>query len=192
MTGNRGVRSSPHLQGRRPLWGSHMGGTTKMATIGAGSPNHLSNRTAVSIDVGRRKVLRLDATASFASIVAALDEFKPDYLKTYPSVAALLAEEQMGGRLDIRLKAVLTGAEVLTEDRKQRFSAPGESPLSILTAPRRASWRRSAPITRANISSKTSASWRSWMMRTGPSPTGARTEDPPYQPLQLHPAVDTV
>jgi len=115
--------------------GLSYGRNTKMATIGAGSPNHLSNRTAVSIDVGRRKVLRLDATASFASIVAALDEFKPDYLKTYPSVAALLAEEQMGGRLDIRLKAVLTGAEVLTEDRKQKIQrAWGITPFDSYSA----------------------------------------------------------
>lgn len=115
--------------------GLSYGRNTKMATIGAGSPNHLSNRTAVSIDVGRRKVLRLDATAPFASIVAALDEFKPDYLKTYPSVAALLAEEQMGGRLDIRLKAVLTGAEVLTEDRKQKIQrAWGITPFDSYSA----------------------------------------------------------
>ncbi|MCW5636479.1 MAG: phenylacetate--CoA ligase family protein [Rubrivivax sp.] len=47
-------------------------------------------------------------------LVAALDAFAPTILATYPTAAAMLADEARGGRLRIPLREVWTGGETLT------------------------------------------------------------------------------
>lgn len=47
-------------------------------------------------------------------MVAELQVLKPDVVATYPSAAVLLAEEQLAGRLELRLREVWTGGETLS------------------------------------------------------------------------------
>lgn len=51
---------------------------------------------------------------SAGSLVQALNEYKPSILATYPSAAAMLAEESEQGRLKIRPRCVITGGETLS------------------------------------------------------------------------------
>lgn len=86
----------------------------RLATIGAGSPSHVSYRLVASGDVGLFNMKRLDATAPIPALVAALNAFAPDVLLSYPTVAALLAIEQIEGRLAIAPAIISTHSETLS------------------------------------------------------------------------------
>lgn len=51
---------------------------------------------------------------STADLVAQLREYAPTVIATYPSVAALLADETAAGRLNLRLREIWTGGETLS------------------------------------------------------------------------------
>lgn len=57
-----------------------------------------------------------------ASLVQALNEYKPSILATYPSAAAMLAEESEQGRLRIRPRCVMTGGETLSLAARSRIA----------------------------------------------------------------------
>ena len=88
----------------------------RIATIGAQHPGHVSYRLTASGSFGLYKLLTLDATSKIETLVSALNEFRPQVLLPYPSVAALLAREALAGRLQARPKIVSTHSEVLTPD----------------------------------------------------------------------------
>lgn len=99
---------------------SYMGVTPRLpyrrrcASIGAGSPMHVSFRYWASADIGLYKILRLSATSGIGDLVGALNAFQPEFLTAYSSIASLLAKEQLEGRLNIRPGVVSTMAEVRT------------------------------------------------------------------------------
>ncbi len=53
-------------------------------------------------------------------LVAALNEFQPTLLATYPTAAALLADEAEAGRLDIHPRCVMVGGEALSKAVRER------------------------------------------------------------------------
>jgi phenylacetate-coenzyme A ligase PaaK-like adenylate-forming protein len=109
-----------------------LGRRMKCAAIGAGRPLHVSYRTAASVDVGATKLLTLKATTPLPELVEALNDFQPDWLNSYPSVASLLADEQLGGRLNISPSRVSTVAELRTQDMAERMTAAwGTRPFDI-------------------------------------------------------------
>lgn len=93
----------------------------KVASIGAGKILHASYRLACSTDIGLYNIKRYEATDRIDEMVQSLNKFQPDYLSIYPSMAALLAIEQIEGRLHIHPKVVSTGCEVCTPEMKQRM-----------------------------------------------------------------------
>jgi phenylacetate-CoA ligase len=93
----------------------------RVASIGGDSPIHVTYRMAVSTDIGLHKTLRLRATSSIEDLVHSLNAFHPDVLVAYSSIAALLACEQLEGRLNIHPRVVSTTAEVRTEDMEQKI-----------------------------------------------------------------------
>jgi phenylacetate-CoA ligase len=95
----------------------------KVAAIGATSPLHMTARFADTVDVGAHRVLRLDARAPVEELGAALARFQPDVLIGYPSVLALLADEQIDGRLSISPWRVSTTSEVRTAEMEARIVA---------------------------------------------------------------------
>jgi phenylacetate-coenzyme A ligase PaaK-like adenylate-forming protein len=99
-----------HVVGVRPRLPKRL----RMATIGAGSPAHVSYRLTASGNVGLFNILMLDATAGLSALVHALNAFQPEVLLPYASVGALLAAEQLEGRLDIRPKIISTHSETLS------------------------------------------------------------------------------
>jgi len=95
----------------------------RLAAAVADSPLHMTARMGRSVDVGAHRILRLDARAPLETIVAALNEFRPDALTAYASIAALLADEQVAGRLRIEPAAVATTSEVCGSEMRERIEA---------------------------------------------------------------------
>lgn len=56
------------------------------------------------------------------SLVQSLNEFKPSILATYPSAAAILAEEAELGRLHVRPRCLITGGETLSQATRTRIA----------------------------------------------------------------------
>lgn len=98
-----------------------IGKRTRFATIGAGNPIHASSRLPLSSDVGFVKFRHLVATTPLPELVAELNEFQPHVLTPYASIAALLAHEQIAGRLSIQPEIVATHSELLTAPMAERI-----------------------------------------------------------------------
>ena len=78
---------SPRGHRARPGW----------SAIGAPSPLHLSRQIAAALQAGRSGAPRLAVTDALPEMVAALNEYRPEYVVSYPTVLTLLAEEQLSG-----------------------------------------------------------------------------------------------
>jgi phenylacetate-CoA ligase len=90
----------------------------------------MTARMAASIDIGAHRFLRLDARTPLPGLVAALNAFRPEALVAYASVAALLAEEQIAGRLSIAPDMVATTSEVRTPEMTAKIRAAwGHAPF---------------------------------------------------------------
>lgn len=99
--------------------------------IGIGAPPgvHMSQRIFGRLQSG--EVPRLSALTPLPELVAALNDFQPAVMFGYPSVVALLAAEQLAGRLQIAPRLMALGSEPLTpevRDKVQRAWGfdPGE------------------------------------------------------------------
>jgi len=106
-----------------------MRGDTRIAGIGAPSAVHLSRQVIAALMVGRPGSPRISVTTPLDELVAALDEYQPEVLVGYPSVIALLAEEQLQGRLAMAPRVVLTTSEVLTDDAAARIESAWTAPV---------------------------------------------------------------
>lgn len=104
----------------------------RVASVSATSPLHMTARFGMSIDFGLHRLLRLDARAPVDELAAALARFAPDVLIGYPSVLALLALEQLEGRLDLAPWSVSTTSEVRTPQMTERIRAGwGVEPFDV-------------------------------------------------------------
>jgi phenylacetate-CoA ligase len=104
----------------------------RIAAIGAPSLASMTQRIAQSADVGLHRMLRLSVTDPLPRLVAALNEFEPDALNAYPSIAALLADEQLAGRLRIAPQIVSTSSELRTAAMTERIErAFGVRPFDL-------------------------------------------------------------
>ena len=93
----------------------------RLAMIGGGAPTHMSRRGAQCLDVGAHRLLSLAVTQPLNQLVRALNEFRPDFMNVYPSTAGLLADEQIAGRLLLRLRGLTTNSEPLTPGMRDRL-----------------------------------------------------------------------
>jgi phenylacetate-coenzyme A ligase PaaK-like adenylate-forming protein len=93
----------------------------RLAMVWGASPTHMSRRGAACLDVGAHRLCPLSVTQPLPELVARLDEFQPQHLNAYPSIAARLAEEQLAGRLHLRLEGLTTNSEPLTPALRDRL-----------------------------------------------------------------------
>src|SRR5262249_2162092 len=105
----------------------------RLCAIGAPDAKHMTYRGAASMNVGLFNTLQLSATQTVPALVAELNRFQPHAPHAYPSAAAMLAEEQIEGRLRISPRIVCTSSELRTEDMTDRIrSAWGVEPFNCM------------------------------------------------------------
>jgi phenylacetate-CoA ligase len=118
--------------------------------IGIGSPPgvHMSQRIYAHLGTAAAGTPQICALTPLGEMVAALNEFQPEVLLGYPSVGALLAAEQLAGRLRIAPRMIAFGSEPLTVETRERVEAawgidPGEyyvsteAPMIATSTPQR-------------------------------------------------------
>jgi phenylacetate-CoA ligase len=104
----------------------------RIAAIGAPSLASMTQRIAESVDIGLHRVLRLSVTDPLPRLVEALNAFEPETLNAYSSIAGLLADEQLSGRLRIRPRIVSTSSELCSAQTTERIErAFGVRPFNL-------------------------------------------------------------
>ena len=93
---------------------------TRMAVVSSTSPWHQSARVGASVHSPWVPTLRIVSGDPLESIVERLNGFRPKVLVAYASMAHLLAEEQLAGRLRISPSFVFGSSEVFTEQARRR------------------------------------------------------------------------
>jgi phenylacetate-coenzyme A ligase PaaK-like adenylate-forming protein len=108
---------------------------TRLAAIGAPSPLHLTRQLFAAFQAGRAGAPRLSVLTPLAETLTALNGYLPEALIGYPSIAGLLAQEQLDGRLAIAPRFVGVGGEVLTAETKAAIrEAWGVEPADVYAA----------------------------------------------------------
>jgi phenylacetate-coenzyme A ligase PaaK-like adenylate-forming protein len=112
----------------------------KMATVASISPWHMSSQVAATVKSWWRPSLRIPASQPLSQTVEQLNEWQPEVLISYASMAGALADEQISKRLSIHPKVVYAASEVLTSQTKQRVKeAWGDQPFNQYAATETAS-----------------------------------------------------
>ncbi|MDF2701579.1 MAG: coenzyme synthetase, partial [Rubrobacteraceae bacterium] len=108
---------------------------TRMAVVSSTTPWHQSARVGASVHSPWVPTLRIDSGDPLESIVERLNGFQPRVLVAYASMAHLLAEEQLAGRLRISPGFVFGSSEVFTEQARRRVQeAWGRKPFEVYAA----------------------------------------------------------
>ena len=113
-----GVRSS-RIMGVQPRFPRRR----RMAQVAAPDAKHMTTRGANSLKVGLFRTIILSASQPIRRLVEALQRHQPEFLYGYPSIVALLAVEQLEGRLRISPEVICTTSEVRTADMTERIRA---------------------------------------------------------------------
>lgn len=103
----------------------------RMATVASISPWHTSSQVAATAESWWRPSLRLPASQPLPQTVQQLEAFQPDVLIAYASMAGILAQEELAGRLHINPNVVFTSSEVLTKQTRRHVrEAWGDEPFN--------------------------------------------------------------
>lgn len=112
----------------------------RMATVASISPWHMSSQVSATVKSWWRPSLRLPASQPLSQTVEQLNEWQPEVLISYASMAGILAEEQLMRRLHINPKVVYVASEVLTpQTRNIVQKAWGREPFNQYVATETAS-----------------------------------------------------
>lgn len=95
----------------------------RMAVVASTDPFHLSAQMGAAVRSGWMPTLRLASPTPLPQIVTALNRWQPRILVTYASMARILADEQLAGRLLIAPDRVFTSSDVLTEEARRHVAA---------------------------------------------------------------------
>ena len=103
----------------------------KMATVASTSPWHVSSQVTTTAKSWWTPSIRIAASDALKTIVQRLNDNQPDLLIAYASMARILAEEQLAGRLHIQPDKTFTSSEVLTDETRRRVRlAWGDEPFN--------------------------------------------------------------
>lgn len=106
-----------------------------MASVASTAPTHMSAQVGETLKSWWMPALRLAATEPLNDMVTRLNQWKPQMLVTYASMARTLAAEQLNGRLAIRPHLIFSSAEVLTQETRHGIeSAWGHAPFNQYAA----------------------------------------------------------
>ncbi len=113
-----------------------VGPQMRIASIGAPGSLHVTRQLyGVMEQSGSGGAPALSVLTPLAKMIEALEAYQPEVLIGYPSVAGMLANEQLAGRLHISPRAGFYGAERLTPGMRDRIRAAwGFEPWSAYAA----------------------------------------------------------
>ena len=118
--------------GLRAVARQGVGPATRLVAIGSPDPLHLSRQMFAAFRAGRRARRTSRRPTPLDDLVRALDAYQPEALAGYPTVAALLADEQLAGRLHIAPRILAFGSEPTTADILARVEAAwGVRPANV-------------------------------------------------------------
>lgn len=80
---------------------------------------YVGSRLSSSVQIGLHRILHLDARLPADQLAAAMQRFAPEILLGYPTSLALLAQEQLLGRLNIRPAKLYTTGEMRTAEMQE-------------------------------------------------------------------------
>ena len=104
----------------------------KIAAIGGAAPTHMTRQISATVGIGLHRVRDLAVTLPLERLVEELNEFQPDFINAYPSLAVRLADEQRAGRLRLSLSGMSTSSELRTPSMTERIrEAFGVSPFDL-------------------------------------------------------------
>ena len=104
----------------------------RFAQIGPSRGVHMSRRISATMDIGLQRNLILPATAPLDELVERLNRFRPTTFGGFPSMLAMLAREQLAGRLDIAPEVVGTSSELCTAEMRATIrEAFGVEPFDV-------------------------------------------------------------
>jgi phenylacetate-coenzyme A ligase PaaK-like adenylate-forming protein len=107
----------------------------RLLAIGAPSPLAVTRQLFADLQAARPDAPRLSVVTPLPELVEALNAYQPEGLVGYPTIAGQLAGEQLAGRLRIRPRFGVYGAEPLTADVRRRIrDAWGFEPASVYAA----------------------------------------------------------
>lgn len=107
----------------------------RMASVASTTSWHLSTLAATTLDSWWMPAIRLAASDPTGVIVERLNPWQPEMLVIYASLARVLADEQLAGRLRIRPHLVFTSSEVLTVEARRLIEAAwGRQPFNQYAA----------------------------------------------------------
>src|SRR3954447_4634888 len=92
----------------------------RLVFVGGGAPTHMSRRGGATVGTLYR-MCGLGVAMPLPTLVEALNAFRPELMVVYPSVGALLAEEQLRGRLRISVRGITTASELCTPQMSERM-----------------------------------------------------------------------
>lgn len=109
-----------------------VGPATRLVAIGSPDPLHLTRQVFAAFHAGRPGTPDVSVLTPLDELVRALDAYQPEALVGYPTVAALLADEQLAGRLHIAPRILAFGSEPTTADIRARVEAAwGVRPANV-------------------------------------------------------------
>jgi phenylacetate-CoA ligase len=141
-TGLRGVFAFTHREfahwtaaSLRAMVRAGGGPGVRLVAIGAPSPAAVTRQLFADFQAATPDAPRLSVVTPLPELVEALNAYQPQGLVGYPTLAGILAGEQLAGRLRIRPRFGLYGAEPLTPVIRRRIrQAWGFEPASIYAA----------------------------------------------------------
>ena len=105
---------------------------TRLVGIGAPTPLHITQKLFTAFGGFGNGRPALAVTTPLPELVATLNRDRPEAIVTVPSIAGLLAEEQLEGRLSVDLRGIMLAGEVLTDDIRRRIAAAwGIEPIEV-------------------------------------------------------------
>jgi phenylacetate-CoA ligase len=100
-----------------------LGAGSRVIGIGASTPLHITQKLFTAFGGFGEGRPTLSVTTPLPELVAALDHDQPEGIVTVPTIAGMLAEEQLEGRLAIGPRTLIVGGEVLSDDVVRRVAA---------------------------------------------------------------------
>jgi putative adenylate-forming enzyme len=103
---------------------TYWGGITsesRAAVVASTAPAHMTSRAPITVNGQPVARLQLSTNEPLETLVECLNEWQPNALFLYPSIAGVLADEQRQGRLRVTPRIIFCGSETMPSETRQKI-----------------------------------------------------------------------